>query len=130
MKTPISSGNVAGAQQFTGLYCDVMNNFPTIAIALAVLVSAPVAAQAQKLKAIAFGFLLVFLPTSLLYLLLKGLHMIRITDKSFRYTPSFNTDLRKKFRKMEQERRAAEASGKPSELATVHRLDPAKKPAA
>jgi len=35
--------------------------------------------------------------------------MLKITDKSFRYTPSFNTDLRKKFRKMEQERRAAEA---------------------
>jgi len=35
--------------------------------------------------------------------------VIKITDKSFRYTPSFNTDLRKKFRKMEQERRAAEA---------------------
>ena len=35
--------------------------------------------------------------------------MIRITDQSFRYTPSFNTDLRKKFRKLEQERRAAEA---------------------
>lgn len=35
--------------------------------------------------------------------------MIRITDKSFRYTNSFNTDLRKKFRKLEQERRAAAA---------------------
>ena len=35
--------------------------------------------------------------------------MLKITDKSFHYTPSFNTDLRKKFRKMEQERRAAEA---------------------
>jgi hypothetical protein len=35
--------------------------------------------------------------------------MIRITDQSFRYTTSFNTDLRKKFRKMGQERRAAEA---------------------
>lgn len=35
--------------------------------------------------------------------------MIRITDKSFHYTPSFNTDLRKKFRKLEQDRRAAEA---------------------
>ena len=34
--------------------------------------------------------------------------MIRITDQSFRYTTSFNTDLRKKFRKMDQERRAAE----------------------
>ena len=26
--------------------------------------------------------------------------MLKITDKSFRYTPSFNTDLRKKFKKM------------------------------
>lgn len=42
--------------------------------------------------------------------------MIRITDKSFRYTPSFNTDLRKKFRKIEQERRAA-ARSKISEAA-------------
>ena len=25
--------------------------------------------------------------------------MLKITDKSFNYTPSFNTDLRKKFRK-------------------------------
>jgi hypothetical protein len=38
--------------------------------------------------------------------------MLKITDKSFRYTPSFNTDLRKKFRKLEQERRAAEAHNK------------------
>ena len=35
--------------------------------------------------------------------------MIRITDKSFHYVPSYETDLRKKFKKMEQERRAAEA---------------------
>lgn len=35
--------------------------------------------------------------------------MIRITDKSFHYTPSYNTDLRKKFKKMLQEQRAAEA---------------------
>ena len=34
--------------------------------------------------------------------------MIKITDKSFRYIPSYETDLRKKFKKMEQERRAAE----------------------
>lgn len=34
--------------------------------------------------------------------------MKRITDPSFKYTPSFETDLRKRFRKMEQERRAAE----------------------
>ena len=43
--------------------------------------------------------------------------MIRITDQSFVYTPSFNTDLRKKFRKMGQERRAAEAR-KTAETAT------------
>ena len=43
--------------------------------------------------------------------------MIRITDKSFRYTPSFNTDLRKKFRKIEQERRAAEAERAEAEKA-------------
>jgi hypothetical protein len=40
----------------------------------------------------------------------NGVNMIRITDKSFRYTASFNTDLRKKFRKLEQERRATAAS--------------------
>ena len=50
--------------------------------------------------------------------------MIRITDKSFRYTPSFNTDLKKKFRKMEQERRAAEANSKVSEVAIVNSVVP------
>ncbi len=35
--------------------------------------------------------------------------MIRITDKAFRYTPSHETDLRKKFRKLRQEQQAAEA---------------------
>ena len=35
--------------------------------------------------------------------------MIKITDKSFHYVPSYETDLRKKFKKMEQERRAGEA---------------------
>lgn len=38
--------------------------------------------------------------------------MLKITDKSFRYTPSFNTDLRKKFKKMEQERKNAEKAEK------------------
>ncbi len=61
---------------------------------------------------------------------LKGLNMIRITDKSFRYTPSFNTDLRKKFRKIEQQRRAAEASSKASTVAIVHRHGLHKVPAA
>ena len=41
--------------------------------------------------------------------------MIKITDKSFQYTTSFNTDLRKKFRKLEQARRAAAARSKVSE---------------
>ena len=41
--------------------------------------------------------------------------MLKITDKSFRYTPSFNTDLRKKFRKLEQDRRAAETHSKDSD---------------
>ena len=54
----------------------------------------------------------------------KGLTMISITDKSFRYTPSFNTDIRKKFRKIEQERRAAEASSKAAEAAPVNSVVP------
>ncbi len=50
--------------------------------------------------------------------------MLKITDKSFRYTPSFNTDLRKKFRKLEQERRAAEARGKDADAAFGHSVVP------
>lgn len=50
--------------------------------------------------------------------------MIRITDKSFRYTPSFNTDLRKKFRKIEQERRAAQASSRISDVAIGNSVVP------
>lgn len=45
--------------------------------------------------------------------------MNRITDKSFVYTPSFETDLKKKFkiimqreRKLERERRAGAAGGR------------------
>jgi hypothetical protein len=54
----------------------------------------------------------------------KGVNMIRITDKSFRYTTSFNTDLKKKFRKMEQQMRAAAASSKVSEAAIVSSVVP------
>jgi len=50
--------------------------------------------------------------------------MLKITDKSFRYTPSFNTDLRKKFRKLEQERRAAEAHSNESDAAMDHSVVP------
>ena len=47
----------------------------------------------------------------------KGLKMINVTDKAFRYTNSFNTDLKKKFRKLEQERRAAATGSKAVEAA-------------
>ena len=50
--------------------------------------------------------------------------MLKITDKSFRYTPSFNTDLRKKFRKLEQERRAAEAQSQDSDAEMDHSVVP------
>jgi hypothetical protein len=33
--------------------------------------------------------------------------MLRITDKDFQYTPSFNTDLKKRFKKMIRDQRAA-----------------------
>ena len=40
--------------------------------------------------------------------------MLRITDKGFRYTSSFSTDLKKRFQKMIREQRAAEiAKAKP-----------------
>ena len=50
--------------------------------------------------------------------------MLKITDKSFRYTPSFNTDLRKKFKKMEQERRAFETRSKDTEADLGHSVVP------
>lgn len=50
--------------------------------------------------------------------------MISITDKSFRYTPSFNTDLKKKFRKLEQERRVATARAKVSECGMANSVVP------
>jgi hypothetical protein len=50
--------------------------------------------------------------------------MIRITDKAFRYTTSFNTDLRKKFRQMEQEGRVFAASSKVSEAVVANFVVP------
>jgi hypothetical protein len=38
--------------------------------------------------------------------------MLKITDKSFHYTPSYNTDLKKKFRKLAAEQRAADATAR------------------
>lgn len=54
----------------------------------------------------------------------KGLNMLNITDKAFRYTASFNTDLRKKFRKLAQEKRAAAAGSKNSEAAIASSVVP------
>ena len=47
----------------------------------------------------------------------RGAEMLRITDKSFQYTPSFSTDLRKRFKKMirDQQKAAAEVANKPVE---------------
>ena len=43
--------------------------------------------------------------------------MLRITDKGFQYTPSFSTDLKKRFKKMIREQRAAaEATAKAAEI--------------
>jgi len=50
--------------------------------------------------------------------------MIRITDKSFRYTASFDTDLRKKFRNIERQRRAAARSTRVSAAAMVGSVVP------
>jgi len=45
--------------------------------------------------------------------------MLKITDRSFQYTPSFDTDLKKKFRKIVAERRAAEAEARKEAAASV-----------
>ena len=37
------------------------------------------------------------------------LEMIKITDKTFRYTPAIHTDLKKTFRRMALEKRTADA---------------------
>ena len=38
--------------------------------------------------------------------------MIKITDKTFHYTPSYSTDLKKKFRRLQAEQRASEAAAR------------------
>jgi len=52
--------------------------------------------------------------------------MLKITDKSFQYTPSFDTDLKKKFRKIAAERRAAEVEARKAaaEAAVQHSVVP------
>ena len=50
--------------------------------------------------------------------------MLKITDKSFRYTNSYNTDLKKTFRKIELARRTAAVSKNLSEVAKVATVVP------
>ncbi len=47
--------------------------------------------------------------------------MKRITDKDFKYTPSFATDLRKKFRAIELERKRAQQATQPSVIVQIKR---------
>lgn len=46
--------------------------------------------------------------------------MLRITDKQFKYTPSYNTNLRARFKKLLQEQRAADARKRVAEEAAEH----------
>jgi hypothetical protein len=45
--------------------------------------------------------------------------MLRVTDKSFQYTTSFDTDLKKKFRKMNRDKRQAALNANVSEAAAI-----------
>jgi hypothetical protein len=49
--------------------------------------------------------------------------MLKITDKSFHYTPSYNTDLKKKFRKLQAEQRAADAAARALARAEAESMD-------
>ncbi len=50
--------------------------------------------------------------------------VIRITDKSFRYIPSYHTDLKKTFKKIEQAVRAAAADSNTAEAAKAKSVVP------
>jgi hypothetical protein len=49
--------------------------------------------------------------------------MLKITDKSFVYTPSYETDLRAKFRRIEKERKAAEAAARAKARAEAEEIE-------
>ncbi len=51
-------------------------------------------------------------------------NVIRITDKSFRYTPSYETDLKKTFKRIEQAGRAVAADTRRAETAKVKSVMP------
>lgn len=50
--------------------------------------------------------------------------MIRLTDKSFRYTPSFDTNLKKKFAQVMRQQRAASRSDASAEARGEHSVLP------
>lgn len=54
----------------------------------------------------------------------KGLIMLKITDKSFRYTTSFQTDLKKKFRQLAREQRQAVEDAKIADVAASKSVVP------
>ena len=50
--------------------------------------------------------------------------MIRLTDKSFRYTPSFDTNLKKKFAQVMRQQRAASRSQAAADVRSEHSVLP------
>lgn len=50
--------------------------------------------------------------------------MIRLTDKSFRYTPSFDTDLKKKFAQIARQQRAAATRSQAADARGEHAVLP------
>ena len=50
--------------------------------------------------------------------------MIRLTDKSFRYTPSFDTNLKKKFAQVMRQQRAASRSQAAADARVEHSVLP------
>lgn len=50
--------------------------------------------------------------------------MLRVTDKAFRYTSSYDTDLKKRFRQMAQAARAAATDSNTPARATVNSVVP------
>ena len=50
--------------------------------------------------------------------------MIRLTDKSFRYTPSFDTNLKKKFAQVMRQQRAATRSQTAADARAEHSVLP------
>ena len=54
----------------------------------------------------------------------EGVDMNRVTDKSFRYTPSFDTNLKKKFAQIIRQQRASERRSRSAESRLEHAVLP------